>query len=631
MKLNKYGFLSLIAGLALSFSACTDEAKYDPAEQLANDQVFFATTEPTDVNLEADQTVIPVTISRVKSNGDLTVSLTSSATDQKGAPVSIFSIPSSVTFSSGQSTATINVGVDFGSVDPSDIYTVSITIDGESSTPYGKKVLVMDVYYAPWSDWELVGDDEYAIGFFSILGEAYQFSVFERHSLMDENQIQYLIPSSETAETMSEDYGDYEIYSLWDNGVDFVVNLDKATNYLRVALATSDLNGTVSGEPVLIRYCDMYTFTTAVINSANYPPASYEKTSYFNPETGVLTIDMAWIGITSAGGVGIFDMGPSTIQLPGYPDISINGTFAGSYVADNGAEYALINITKGEDVASYAITMVSGWLEGNQQAIQAIADELVADTEATLYTESQQFQFRVTDDNDYTVVAVVYNEAGEVVGNSAFSFYYELVQRDWTVVTEKALFTDGWWLLDTDEPESWTVTVQESNYADGYYRVIRPYGSCPFLAPSSTEAGTYYIEIDATNPKAVEVYPAYCEIGYNIASIGSAFGYPGPGTFDGNTISFPGGSLLVYYGSYGWVYFNDEDSDILVLDPSASATAQASAKSRAIAPLKVELQKKVAKKAIKGANPRLVMPTSIDSKKIRDYKFNNVKTGFSIR
>lgn len=633
MKLNKYGFLSLVAGLALGLSACTDKAEYTPAEQLQNDQVFFSRSETTDVNLETDQTVIPVTISRVKSNGDLTVSLTSTVTDQNGASVSIFSIPSSATFASGQTTATVNVGVDFASVDPSDTYTVSITIDGESSTPYGKRTLVMDVYYAPWSEWELVSEDDYALGYFSLLGETYAFTVLERHSLMDENQVQFMIPSDETVETWEAEnkFPGYELYSLWES-TDFVVNMDKETNYLRVALAYSGLGGTVSGESVNIRYCDMYTFTTAVINSPNYPPANYLKTSFYNPETGVLTIDMAWIGITSAGGVGIFDMGPSTIQLPGFPDISMSGAFGGSYVADNGAEYALINITKGSDVASYAITMVSGWLEGNQAAIQKVADDLAADTEATLYTESQQFQFKVNGDGDYTVVTVVYNEAGEVVGNSAFSFYYELVQRDWTVLTEEALFTDGWWLFDTKEPESWTVTVQESNYYSGYYRVIRPYGSAPFVDPSSTEAGTYYIEIDATDPNAVEVFPAYCELGLNIASLGSAFGYPGPGSFDGNTISFPGGTLLFYNPSRGaWSYYNDEDCDLLVLDPSAIEASKAMAASRALSPLKVELQKRESKNLIKSANPNLIMPASIDIQKVRDYKMKNPIIGLTVK
>lgn len=594
MKLNKYGFLSLIAGIALSFSACTDEAKYDPAEQLTNDQVFFASTVATDVNLEADQTVIPVTISRVKSNGDLTVSLTSSATDQTGAPVSIFSIPSSVTFSSGQSTATINVGVDFGSVDPSDTYTVSITIDGESSTPYGKKVLVMDVYYAPWSDWALVSQD---YGNFSESspwgGNVYPVVVFTRKSLLDENRVQYMIPS----------YNDYGEYGAWGNDMIIEVNLNNevADGLYQVIVPVQDTGETNNG-PMM--QGDIVSALTMYPNWANFfgPASDWADASYFNPTTGVITMTLLFFDSQS-----LWNPYTNILQLPGYPDISISGTYAGSYVSGNGKEYALVNIIKGDDVASYALTMVSGWLEGDEESIQEIADELAADTEAQVYTESQQMQFPVTEDGDYTVVALSYNEAGEVIATSAFSFYYELVQRDWVVVSEDAVFTDGWWLLDTEEPESWTVTVQESANYPGIYRIYRPYGSSPYV--DNAEGGAYYMEIDATNPNAVEVPITYTELGIYVASIGSSFGLSGEGTFDGNTFSFPGETLVFYYGgNYGWVFYNDEDCDLLVLNPTDAE--KASVKSRSfIAPLKPQVAKSAIKAKVTAGNPKLKKAT----------------------
>ena len=618
MKLNKYGFLSLVAGLALGLSACTDEAEYTPAEQLQNDQVFFSSTESTDVNLEADQSVIPITISRVKSNGDLTVSLTSTVTDQTGATVSIFTIPSSATFSSGQTTATVNVGVDFASVDPDDTYTVSITIDGESSTPYGKRTLVMDVYYAPWSEWELLSED---FGTFSenspYGGWVDPVFVLTRQSLLDENRIQYMIPSY-----LDETYGDY---GEWPADMIIEVNLNNevADGVYEVTVPVQSTGLTNVG-PMM--QGDIVSTITMYPSWTNYfgPISNWADASYFNPETGVITMTLLFFD----------DQGPwnpytNILQLPGYPDIAITGTYAGSYVSENGKEYALVNVVKGDDVASYAVTMVSGWLEGDADAIQEIADALAKDTQATLYTESQQMQFQVSEDGYYTVVALSYNEAGEVVATSAFSFYYELVQRDWTVVSEDAVFTDGFWLLDTDEPESWTVTVQESVYYPGYYRIYRPYGSSPYVDANSAEGGAYYMDIDATNPNAVEIPMTYTEIGYYVASYGSYFGLSGSGTFDGNTFSFPGETLLVYLyygGNYDWFFFNDEDSDILVLNPTDEAKANISSRA-GIAPLTLEAAKRtpVKSKVISSSNPRLKQG-AVAKVKAKTQRFNEVNS-----
>lgn len=567
--------LSALSLAIFTLTGCNNEVEYDAASQMTNAQVYFATDATSNVDLELDQSSFTVNVSRINKSGTLTVDLTSYAT-VGGEDTDIFNIPASVTFADGADTAPIEVTFDFNDIAPDTSYSITLDLEGDEVTPYGKTEQEVSVIYAPWSKWELL-TDYCTVNFptpFGIAGYAY---IQERHSLLNSDLTEYNIPD------------------LFDEGMGYQFQVDASTNYVRVPVQSTG----ISNSQGLIQFCDTYTFYTEVARlQEGQTIDDFVAKSTFNPETGFVSANVVYF-IIIGNQIGTFGQdGYDYIQLPGYADYNVYMSSEGTYISENDEEYTIVKAEMGNDVASYAITLKEGYLD--EEGVEAVVKALTEDPETTLYNESQEFRFPVYSDNYYTCVTVNYNSESEIVGSSVYRFYNEIMGYDWnagwTVVNKNALFYDVFFAgYLWNDVYSWEVEVQQSDDYPGYYRIVKPYANN--IYGESVERGHFYIYVDATNPNSVIVYPSAVSLTdyqYYVASSMTM-----PGKVVGSKIVFPANSLGLVTGlnatGTSWTIqsFWDQEATLLDLNPSTEAETPAAA------PRKLNSRSAKARKALK--------------------------------
>lgn len=553
MKFNKIFQLSALSLGLIGLWSCTKEVDYDPAVAPTNAQVYFASNAPSSFDIAEDQNSVVTEISRENTQGSVTVNLKASAKVGK-ENTDIFTVPASVTFTDGAKTAPIEITFDFNEIKAETTYTVSIIAESDQLTPYGKNLQEVKILYAPWSGWQGIGN--------AIFDTQTAFSwttsqpIERRNSLLNPNQVQYNFPD------------------LWNDGADYLINVDLSTNIVTVPRQnTYEKNG-----DYYIEFCDSYTFYS-LLGRTEEQLAPYYGTSTFNPQTGVLSMNVVYFYVTPEGQVGYWgDTGFDYVYLPGYPDYEIGFSNKGTYISEAGQEFTIIGTTLGSDVASYAITLEQGYLEAAD--VEKVAADIIANTETTLYTSAQDFQFPVVEEDYYTVVAVAYGSDGEPHGNSYYTFYNEINGKDWnagwTTVATAAQFNDLFCAnVIVSGIYSWDVEVQQNDRNPGYYRIVKPYDNVYM----ETDRGHYYITIDATDPDAVVVMPSLTSMGYYVLS-------QAPGKLvDGTKFVFPAMSTGIFngYDADGnmIVVCGVEDEEVLLdLDPQSEEETPAQAPRR---------------------------------------------------
>ena len=134
--------LPLVAGLA----SCEKMAEYTPAEALSNAQVYFPTTMEKTIELTTDRSTVSCPINRIKTDGELTVPLKYTSTNDK------ITASTSAKFADKENVGTITISYDPEAVVAGQYDTLTITIDNdEYTTVYGDKSVTLLVGQAePW-------------------------------------------------------------------------------------------------------------------------------------------------------------------------------------------------------------------------------------------------------------------------------------------------------------------------------------------------------------------------------------------------------------------------------------------------------------------------------------------------
>lgn len=546
MKLYNILTVSALSLILAGAAGCTKEVDYDPAAVPTGAQIFFASNAASSFSLEDGQNSVTVDVNRLNTSGSVSANVKATAT-VGGESTGIFSIPSTVSFSDGAETAPITITFDFDNIEAETTYSISLELEGEGLSNYGKTTQNISILYAPWSSWAKMDGDAYWTT--EMFGGTYNYPIFERKSLLNPSQVQYDIP-----DLVTDDH-------------DIVISVNTSTN--EVSVPAFDTGYATDG--VNIWMTDVYTFYTEVFPNPQKAEI-YKDASYFNPETGVIYVLMQYYLPDGRGWSPEID----TFQLPGYPDYNISMTNAGTYISEAGQEYTILSVVKGSDVASYAIELKQGYLKDEE--IEAEVEAIIANDETVLYNDNRDFQFPVFEKDYYTCITVSYDAAGKAQGHNAYMFYNEINGVDWnegwTTVTKTAEFSDVFFAgLFYDKPYSWEVEVQKSNDNPGYYRIVKPYANNVY--EEEVERGHYYVYIDATDPENVEVLPSLTSYGYYVLSV--------PGTYgklvDGTKFEFPAASLGVFQdnadGSMkvlsGW----KEEAVLLDLDPQEEPEPQA--------------------------------------------------------
>lgn len=640
MKLNKY-FSAFLGGVALlGFSACTEEVEYTPAPMPAGDEVFFSSELPTTLSILPNETSVEVPVDRLRTDGELTVTVVASVTDADGNDVTdVFTLPESVTFADGASVAEYVVDYDFSKVVADVLYTLNLKLEGAEVSPYGFSELSLSMMYRAWTELTPYSTTEYE----SVMGSPWTGEpiggiVYQSRSLTNDYEEEWVFPGPRYNNL----YFDYDLYV--DKRV--TMEIDGETVY-RVTMPLTDTH--FDDDEDRIMYIDAFTWMRnyGAKDGQNLSDAEINTImanngfgqSYYNPETG--TFNLWLVPCVKGDELARYGQSYTTLQLPGFADYSIEFAVLGNYVA-NGVENVVLNVTRSNDLASYAYTITAGNLTEDQIAAEAGA--IIADTEATLYVEqSMNILFPFTESGAYTLVAVGYDAAGEDVCVEPFVFNANTVQAapewksiGWCEYTDTFIYD----LFNNDETpeneilggETWSVEVQQHLSEPGKYRLVNPYYfwvADMMGAPNNYLDGNYYLEFDATDPAKVTI--PVCELGVflspqegqlMVASLDQITGGTAAGQFKNGVLTFPErgliASLEALWAQNKLYYTNSEG--FFCVDMNAGAPASVQAKK---APARTVNFNNLQVKAPAGYDLVVKRTRTLSHKDTRDFILNN--------
>lgn len=465
-------------------TACGDD---DVAESgifgTPTDGAYFGTDLPSKINIDKNSSSFNVTVSRTSTQGTFTADIASTNPD------GLFTIPSSVTFADGSATADLPVSYVADNLVGDVAYTISFEIT-QGLSDYGNGTYSVTVTKpGDWTPWQLLPD----AGVYTYTqywsGEDGPCPVYTRTSLADPNIMQYCLGSIGMNDRNGNPIPASSQFGLM-YGVNMYVTRDLTTNYLTVPEMWTGVFNTNYNENVMCS--DTYIYTGN---------PGYQPMSYFNPETGLMTLNMVYY-ISQ----GVFGNGNEYFQLGGYSDYSMQIDRRGNYV-EGEQESALFFIYKGADIENYRFTAVQGKL--TEEQVNTEVANLTADEEAIDYTQSGMVAFNFTETGTYTVIVVGY-DGGEAKTVLAEEFNIETVQAasSWESMGYVA-YTDGYIcsLYPTLVPEPYYVEIQQHKDIEGYYRLVNPYGaSFPYNEPGDFDPNTNsYLVVNACDPEYVYI------------------------------------------------------------------------------------------------------------------------------
>ncbi len=390
MKLNKIFAKAFMALAAIAgFTACSSD-DYEMVGKPTNAQVYFSNENDTELLLEENQNQVEVEVTRIKTDGALTVPVT--ATDASG----FFTVAGSVTFADGESTAKLPISFNFSDLENDKDYPVTLTLQSETCA-YGDNTVTVNIKYAPWSEWTL--QTKYATyTYVNYYSGTDVLKVYIRNSMLDPTQAQIKLANWADAT------------GTGSGGVDLILNWDKKLNLISVsptAFATSSSYGTVYT-------ADAYTYWTQVRGKE----ASIEKLrSYYDEENGCFYLKL--IAYVSAG---YFNDDYETLQLPGYEKADYSLTIAdnGSYQQDLKIGQ-VFNMTMGADLTSIKYAVFPGILSSDE--VEAKAQNIfTGDVESTQTKENGWRVVLVDEAGDYTLVALGYDADGAWQSTQSVAF-----------------------------------------------------------------------------------------------------------------------------------------------------------------------------------------------------------------
>ncbi|MCM1482949.1 MAG: hypothetical protein NC043_01315 [Muribaculaceae bacterium] len=501
MKLNKIFSMLALGAMAAFMTACSDDEPQRGESPAANsDGVYFAAPATEAVALENGQTSFNINVYREKTADALTISVASSKSEAD-AP---FTFPTTVSFPAGADMATINVLVDFASVEPNKKYSMQVSVGDADGTPYGLPVKNIVASYEPWTEWALMqGAGRWT--FSAYLSGYSNIPVYVRQSLVDKNIYQYQAGNLGMAGVPAADQRGVAP-GYFD--VNYVVEYNKATGLVTVPVVNTGAVYEDMNSDILC--CDVYTYCKDVnpTFAGNATLAQLASLNSFNEETGLFTIDMRYyLEVNQTLG---FSDSFEYLQLPGYTQYGVEVALNGHYIDETGAETQIISIAMTETIAEVKYGIYSGKL--SEEEAEAKAQELAEDPDAASIKGGGNIALTL-DPATYTFVAAGVDENGTYRTFDYVTFDYVSVKVDpnagWTskgivYYTEDIMAS----VFKYPEVVTYPVEIQESDDTPGVYRLVNPYKEAwPYwdAYQDMSNGKDNYLIVNAADPDGVYI------------------------------------------------------------------------------------------------------------------------------
>ncbi len=634
-KIFNHFTMLLLSVMALTLGSCTEEYDY-VGEKAKGQQVYFSNTLSSSVEITSDGAHFLVPINRVSTDEALTVNLAS--TDESG----VLTIPQTVTFDAGQSETNITIDYDASRLTAETHYSVTLSIaDEDYTTPYGESSYTFDIVLSPPSTSIGMGT------FTDELTGVYNVPVEIRQIDTNPNQFRIMYPYANISETASE-YLQFTVLHAGDllpSGE--TVQEDGLVYFDQLSVGVDLFNGGYPDSqlwhPSLLVGMDI-SHNRVLAYQDNGLPGAVQLAPYL----------CAYTSGSSVYGQSFADVdGVITITFPDYvydpKDYSVDVTYLGAFVSQDGNNYVMGNVTMGADVNEVHVGVVEGGDEAN-----ALNEALLGNVETTTVTENGDIRIQCDYSGECTLVALAYayDENGELtVQNYATKvFNYSIAPSEWTSLGT-GIYNDyvlGNSYISATDPETgeevpygdyaYYVEVQESKTTPGVYRLVNPYS--PEVNPIVNQLMTdywdssrsYNIIINASDPEAVYISTQPIGINVNndgmyILTVGGMYVDAGKpfdllkqngmikGKLENGIISFDAGELCYTFDSdladpNGYIYYAGVTPTTVLMLPSAvTQQAKANVQNTAKALKNLKLSKNIKK-----------------SSKVKMYNFKKKKT-----
>ncbi len=407
MKNSKYllGFLAALFAMATLYSCQDDAAVYEPAEKLANDQVYFPSTNSLSINASGLASSYEIAIARVKSDNAATVPLT--LTGGNG----LYSIPASVNFNAGQTSTTFDLTYDPEEVGYDNFNDLVISVGEAYKTPYGITDYAFTIGIpAPWKS---LGTgtivDGFVSGFFGVANVSWAVEI-------QENDLQpgfFRLVNPYTADYPYNAPGD------WDTTQDYFFEIHAENpDAVYINMQTTGMDWGY-GKFIMGSLAGYYMSRGETLEQQ----IAAGRTGTF--KDGVITFPPSTLAVGmvdyNAGALRVANSaGSFMVIMPGVvlADYSIDVTYLGRFTNTDEENFAVAEVTFGADVETAKVAMVEG--NNINAAIAGISDGSIESIELEA---SGTVQFPVESDGRYSIVAISYaGDEGQEVGYDTFDF-----------------------------------------------------------------------------------------------------------------------------------------------------------------------------------------------------------------
>lgn len=488
---------SLLAVAAVVALPACDDDEYTPGEQSPG--VYFPADAPESYDLALDGMSFNVTVSRLGISEAATYSFSTVEYDN-----AIFSVPSTVSFAEGASTAEITITYDASKLEYDVEHQFTLAFSEEGTSSYGlRSYEFVALLPAPWTDWAELATGTYTCNN-SFFGNGTEVAGMNLE--MRENEItgalQYRIPGWVLLDSENETYTDLVIDATPIGG-------GSAICYVQPAY----IGEHTSYGPIYMT--DIYTYAATVNPEyiGNYPLSDFIEASFYQAEEGRFYLYTVYYCSE-----GVFSNNYEFFQLDGFNDYSVSVRYNGVYTDTNGDISAVLSATLGADATDVRAAIVGE--SGLQATLSGILDGSV-DYEEVSSSNASRFFLPVPEAGSYTAVVAVVAD-NEVMQYATVQFTIEISgdDEDWTTLGE-AEFLSGWIVPlfsnnqtgETIDPATMPILcdIQESKETPGYYRLKDPYHAGDFATMFGNEATSKgYIYIDAVESDFIKVPVAYC-------------------------------------------------------------------------------------------------------------------------
>ena len=423
---NILGVILVLVGMTAMFSCQDDAPDYIAAEKIDSEQVYFPSTISSNVALSSLENSFDIIIARVKTDNAITVPLTITGND------GLYNIPSSVTFAQGESKATLKITYDAAEIGFDNFSDLSIKIGDEYTSVYGNSEYLFKIGVP--SPWESLGDatyaDDYVSTWFGVGNDEYKVEIQE--NLLQPGLFRLVNP-----------YGAAYPYNEpgdWDDSQDwyFEINaVDPTAVFINLQEVGMDWGyGMFSfGSIAALRMSQGKTLEEVKEDGLT---GTFENGVITFP-AGQLLAKMADYndgGMYPANGNGAF-----VVVMPGVvrADYSIDVNYIGRFINLEDSSYVVAEVELGEDVANAKVALIAYDSEISLDDIVEGIDN--GSIEAMDVSASGNYNISCDEDGDYILVAVSYNEDGELQEVDTDSFEYAVDSVDDVITSLSAIST----------------------------------------------------------------------------------------------------------------------------------------------------------------------------------------------